>query len=194
MSQPFLDVRVCHLLLMADRELAAETRGEGCTCGGTLHSARYRRKGRGKPPADLSEEYFWRESLCCAREGCRRRATPPSLRFLGRRQYLGAVVVLLSAMTAGVTAKRAAVLREQVGVSLRTLQRWRAWWLRALPRTAFWRGARAGFMPPIDVSQLPTSLLECFARNAGHALDLALERCLRFLAPITISDGCAMAI
>jgi hypothetical protein len=40
-------------------------------------------------------------SLCCSRDGCRRRMTPPSVRFLGRRVYLGAVLVLVSAMQQG---------------------------------------------------------------------------------------------
>jgi hypothetical protein len=131
------DARVLHLLLMVDGELAAEARVRGCACGGTLHSARYRRKPRGGVPAELREEYRRRESLCCAREGCRRRTTPPSVRFLGRRVYLGAVVVLVSAITGGVTARRAEEMRALVGVSLRTLQRWRAWWLRTFPATTF---------------------------------------------------------
>ena len=130
---PLVDARVWMLLLNADRELAAETRARGCRCGGRLHSARYRRKPRRGLPEELRDEYRWRESLCCDR--CRKRTTPPSLRFLGRRVYLAALVVLVSAMTGGVTAGRAARMEALVGVSLRTLQRWRAWWLRTFPRT-----------------------------------------------------------
>src|SRR5438552_8267186 len=164
---PLLDARVWRLLVIADHDLAAATRAARCACGGALHSARYRRKPRGGPPAEFSEAYSWRESLCCARDGCRRRTTPPSLRFLGRRVYLGAVVVLVSAMTGGVTAKRAAVMRECVGVSLRTLQRWRAWWLGTFSQTAFWRSARARFAPAVDEQRLPASLLEPFAVMPG---------------------------
>lgn len=163
---PLLDASVFRMLPEVDRDLAAEARGAGCACGGTLHGARYRRKPRGGPPAELSEEYSWRESLCCAREGCRRRTTPPSLRFLGRRVYLAAVVVLVSAMTGGVTFKRAAAMRELVGVSIRTLQRWRAWWLGTFPRTAFWRGAKARFTPSVDERRLPAAMLERFAGPA----------------------------
>jgi len=184
-----VDARLWRLLLMADRDLAAEVRAAGCVCGGTLHSARYARKPRGGPPAELRGEYCWRESLCCAREGCRRRTTPASLRFLGRRVYLGAVVVLVSAMTGGVSAKRAAAMRAWVGVTIRTLQRWRAWWLRTFPQTAFWQGARAQLAPPVDERRLPGSLLERFADDLVDGL----ASCLRFLAPITTRGGCTMA-
>jgi hypothetical protein len=183
-----VDTRVWLLLLSADRELAAEARAKGCPCGGALHSARYRRKPRRGLPVELRGEYGWRESLCCAREGCRRRTTPPSLRFLGRRVYLAALVVLVSAMTGGVTAKRAAAMRSLVGVSIRTLQRWRAWWLRTLPRTAFWKGARAQLVPPVDEGRLPASLLERFSDEHTDGLMASL----RFLAPLTTRGSCVM--
>lgn len=186
---PMIDARVWQLLLVIDRDLASEARRAGCSCGGPLHSARYRRKPRGGMPAELRPAYSRRESLCCARAECRRRTTPPSVRFLGRRVFLAAVVVLVSAMTAGVTAQRAAKLRGQFGVRERTLQRWRAWWLRIFPRTVFWKGARARVVPTIDEQQLPLSLLERFA----DPLDEHLVACLKFLAPITTREGYAMA-
>lgn len=184
-----LDARVWELLLVADRDLAARARAAGCACGGRLHSARYPRKPRGGVPAALRAEYRWRESLCCAREGCRRRTTPPSVRFLGRRVYAAAVVVLASAMTGGVTAKRAARMRALVGVDVRTLGRWRAWWLRTFPKTTFWKGARAQLVPPVDEGRLPASLLERFADPWGEGL----VPCLHFLAPITICTRWTMA-
>ena len=184
------DARLWTLLLAIDRELATKARTAACpVCGGPLHSARYPRKPRGGPPAELASEYARRESFCCAVEECRRRVTPPSLRFLGRRVYLGAVVVLVSAMTAGVTAKRASAMHKLVGVSIRTLNRWRAWWLRTFPRTAFWRGARACFASPVDEHALPASLLKQFGGDPREAI----VDCLRFLAPLTTSGGCAMA-
>lgn len=92
-------------------------------------------------------------------------------------------------MTSGVTVKRAAAMREVVGVSIRTLQRWRAWWLETFPRTAFWTGARARFAPAVDERRLPASLVERFTVTRGDDV----ETCLRFLAPITTSGGCGMA-
>lgn len=181
-----MDASVCQLLLVADQELAEQARTEGCECGGRLHSARYPRKPRPGDglPEELRGAYRRRESLCCAQ--CRKRRTPPSLRFLGRRVYLAAVVVLVSAMTGGVTEKRAARMRALVGVDRRTLQRWRSWWLHTFVRTAFWRSARARLMPLVEEGRLPASLLERFSESEQ---DEELVACLRFLAPITTRTG-----
>ena len=94
-----------------DQELAEEVRAEKCpSCGCHLHCANYPRKPRG--PRDLPEEYRYRLSFCCARDGCRKRVTPPSVRFLGRKVYLGAVVILVSAMRQGPTPRRVRELTE----------------------------------------------------------------------------------
>lgn len=186
-----VDARVWQLLLEVDRGLAAEARAGGCCCGGRLHSARYPRKPRRGVPLELRGDYQRRESLCCEREGCRRRTTPPSVRFLGRRVYLAALVVLVSAMTGGVTERRAAAMRELVGVSVRTLQRWRAWWLVTFPEKVFWREARGRLASPVDEARLPVSLLERFSGEGGGD---GLVACLRFLAPITTSAGYGMAV
>src|SRR5271156_1279315 len=69
----------------------------GCLkCDGPLHRSDYDRKPRGALIAPAGEGFVVRFSLCCGREGCRKRATPPSLRFLGRRVYLGVVVIVAS--------------------------------------------------------------------------------------------------
>jgi len=183
-----LDARVWQLLLTIDREFAAEARAAGCACGGPLHSARYARKPRGGLPAEFRAEYSRRESLCCAREGCRKRTTPASVRFLGRRVYMAAVVVLVSAMTGGVTERRAVLMHTLVGVSRRTLQRWRAWWLRSFPETAFWKAMRARFARPVEEGRLPASLLERFEEGSQDGV----VACLRFLAPLTVRGGYAM--
>ncbi|MCP4898495.1 MAG: hypothetical protein GY906_16090 [bacterium] len=132
-----------------------------------------------------------RESFCCAEEGCRRRTTPPSLRFLGRRVYLGAVVVLVSAMLHGITEKRAKAIREFVGVNQQTLERWREWWQENFTRTQLWKGVRARFVPAVDSSKLPASLLERFGEPTKPEALLAV---LRLLTPLTAGSNCAMAI
>jgi len=178
------DSRFFSTLTKFDEDLAAQARAAGCRCGGRLDSARYPRKPRGGPP-DLEAEYAWRLSFCCAREGCRRRVTPPSVRYLGRRVYLGAVVVLVSAMEHGLSLRRVATLNEHLGVGLRTLRRWRQWWRAAFVATAFWRATAGRFMPPVSASGLPHSLLERFGGTAAEPV-LAL---LRFLSPLTTSSG-----
>jgi hypothetical protein len=180
------DSRFFSTLVRFDEDLAAEVRAAGCECGGRLHSARYPRKPRGGP-ADLGPEYGWRLSFCCAEEGCRRRVTPPSVRYLGRRVYLGVVVVLVAAMEQGLSLRRVAALNQHLGIGLRTLRRWRQWWRVALVRTPHWRGVRGRFMPPINEAALPYALLERFG---GAAAECVLS-VLRLLAPLTTRSATA---
>ena len=174
------DTRFFALLTTLDQDLAEQMRTQGCSCGGRLHRADYPRKPRGGP-ADLSPEQERRLSFCCAREGCRRRTTPPSLRFLGRRVYFGAVVVVVTTLVHGVTPRRAEALRREFGVDRRTLARWRQWWRAYFPSSAFWRQRRARFSPSVAVAGLPASLLERFAAAGQPA---GLVSLLRFLAPV----------
>lgn len=177
------------LLLAFDRDLAQEYREKGCgTCGGRLDRSAYSRKPRGGPP-DLPEDYAVRESFCCCEEGCRRRLTPPSVRFLGRRVYLGAVVVLVSAMVHGVTAKRASSMRELCGVSVRTLCRWRKWWREQFVRTRLWRGLQGRLSTRIDETFLPASLLE---RIEGRGDSERAVRVLELLLPLTAGTNCVV--
>lgn len=130
----------------------------------------------------MGPEHDLRLSLCCARHGCRKRRTPPSLRFLGPKVYLAATIVLISILRQGATASRMRRLRELIRVDRRTVERWRTWWGGAFTATPFWQIARARFMPPADEAQLPAAMLERFAGNSLTERMIAL---LRFLAPIT---------
>ena len=124
------DIRFHDLLLACDRDLANTCRAEGCElCGGRLHSARYPRKPRGRA-CRLGPEHDLRLSFCCAVDGCRSRETPASLRFLGRRVYVAAIVVLIAILRHGATDARMARLSEVVSVDRRTVERWRPWWPR----------------------------------------------------------------
>ncbi len=89
MCHAFLtDARFYQFLFHIDQEIAGDVRLEGCThCGGRLHFACYPRKPRGMRCA-RDGRYDTRLSFCCANDGCRRRCTPPSVRFLGRKVYL----------------------------------------------------------------------------------------------------------
>lgn len=171
------DAKLYGDLAKLDEDLAAEARQRGCECGGKLHSARYPRKARGLPK-EMEEDYSRRHSFCCAEEGCRRRTTPASFRFLGRRVYVSVVVTLLTALRHGATAERVAKLREAVGVSRRTLERWREWWVDDFTRTSFWRSAMGRLAQPLDIETLPLSLLECFQKPTPQAKMVDLLRCI----------------
>ena len=165
------------LLLRIDRELAAQTQSAGCPCSGRLHRADYPRKPRGCLP-ELRSSVDRRFSFCC--DVCRKRTTAQSVRFLGRRVYLGLVVVLSSSRHAG--SNSAARLRAELDIAWHTLQRWRAWWQDAFTRTPLWLGACGAFMPPLDAARLPEALLERFI---GADPAARLSAALRFLAPLT---------
>jgi hypothetical protein len=168
-------------ILDFDRDRAEACRATGCPdCGGRLHAANYLRKPRGWLIA-LGEQHDLRFSFCCAVDGCRDRATPPSLRFLGRKVYLATIVTLISAMRNGLTERRLRKLAEAIGVDRRTVARWRSWWLATFTSTPLWRARSAEFMPPVERDHLPASLLIRFLGDAGEQL----AGFLSFLGPIT---------
>ena len=168
-------------ILDFDRDHAEACRAAGCPgCGGSLHAANYLRKPRGWLIA-LGEQHNLRFSFCCAVDGCRDRATPPSLRFLGRKVYLVTIVTLIAALCNGLTERRLCKLAEAIGVDRRTVARWRSWWLTTFTSTPFWRARSAEFMPPVECDHLPASLLSRFLGDAEEQL----ASCLAFLGPIT---------
>jgi hypothetical protein len=172
-------------LFAVDQDLAQSARAKACPCGGRLHSANYPRKPRGVD--DLPEDYGRRFSFCCARDGCRKRVTPPSARFLGRKVYLFAVIVLVSAMRQGPTPRRVRVLSETFGADRRTIARWQVFWREHFPQTPFWKSARGRLPATAAIVLVPRALLEAFLRGSDPCQDWG--RLLRFLAPITIRGG-----
>jgi hypothetical protein len=165
-------------LSQIDAELAAETRRAGCQrCSGRLHTADFPRKPRGCPAAVI-KEYSWRLSFTCGR--CDSRTTPPSVRFFGRRVYV-AVILMLSSPPDGVSARQ---FQGLLGVSRRTLLRWRRWWTQEFPRTRLWRSLRSRLMPPIAPAQLPQGLL---GRLGSKGPTVRLAQALRLLSPLSVS-------
>jgi hypothetical protein len=173
-------------LLEIDQDLAETVRKNACSCGGRLHCANYLRKPRGTL-VQLSEPLCKRLSFCCDRDGCRKRVTPPSVRFLGPKVYLGAVIIVISAMRQGPTPRRVRELSKRFGADRRTIARWQVFWREHVSQTPFWKVAHARFTPVIEIVTLPFSLVDAFlCRCAGEE---GWARLLRFLAPITITGG-----
>ncbi|MEM5332188.1 hypothetical protein VSR34_37715 [Paraburkholderia sp. JHI2823] len=169
------------LLLRIDQDFAEQTRSQHChRCNGVLHSARYRRKPRGLTREARAECGEFRYSFCCAE--CRRRTTPFSVRFLGRRVYVAAIMVVVSATRA--SAGTAAAMRQldALGVPRATIARWQHWWQTDFVSTPFWTLGRAAFVPPIETAHAPASLLERFAATSQPEPLLCL---LRWLSPLT---------
>lgn len=177
----FNDSRFYEFLFRVDEEIAAEVQAGGCRCGGVLHSARYPRKPRG-PRGVLDETYTTRLSFCCAAEDCRRRTTPPSVRFLGRKAYLGVIVTLVTALESGLSPSRRAQLIEQLDLWPQTIARWRRWWREAFATSRTWQAEQGKFVPPVQAGALPGILL---GRLQGRDLPHRLCLLLRLIAPVT---------
>ena len=173
------------VLLKIDKDLAAETREKGCPhCGGVLHSACYPRKLK-KPCVPHDGKQIVRFSFCCSADGCRRRITSPSVRFLGRKRYLSVVVVLLGTMCHRLTQRCAEELEKLAGVSRRTLSRWQRWWQEAFPASRFWKYSKAFIVPPLDPAHLCRDLVDRFSAQCEIA---GMVRLLRFLSPLSCAS------
>jgi hypothetical protein len=183
--------RFWSFLLAVDQDLAVQTRKKACPCGGRLHSANYLRKPRGTP-VQLPERECLRLSFCCNRDGCRKRVTPPSVRFLGPKVYLGAIVILISAMRQGSSPRRVRELSERFGADRRTIARWQVFWRERFPQTPFWKTARAHLVPVVEIISLPYSLVDAFLSR--HRTCRGWTLLLRFLAPITIPGALGIEV
>src|SRR5262249_37626671 len=126
-----------------------------------------------------------RGSLCCGREGCRKRATPPAVRFLGRRGYLGAGGVL--ARIGALPPPSAAAIRRQTGVPARTTRRWLGWWQGPFLDTEVFVTICARLIG-VEVGQVPASIVDRLAGTGTQRVQTMLE----WLAPLTtgsVPDG-----
>ena len=176
MEKLLRDRRLYVFLEQVDRDFAAEAQSRGCEhCGAVLHRGDYSRKPRGGPSWDR------RYSFCCSRDGCRKRATPPSVRFLGRKVYAGIVVVLVSAMMHGPSDRRLKRLQRELPVDRRTLKRWLQWWTQIFVQHAFWKAERGRFARWMSEARMPLELVEAFGAQQIDGLVILMK----FLSPIT---------
>ena len=116
--------------------------------------------------------------------------TPPSVRFLGRKVYLGAVVILISPGAPGrqgPTPRRVQELSTLFGVDRATVARWQAFWRDYIPQTPFWKLARGRVVPVVEIVVLPLSLLEAFHHTKDPCQDWG--HLLRFLSPLTVPSS-----
>jgi hypothetical protein len=118
--------------------------------------------------------------------------TPPSVRFLGRKVYLGAVVILVAAMRQGPSPRRVRELSRLFGTDRRTIARWQVFWCEQFSRTAFWMVARGRLVPRVEMVPVPRSLLDAFLAT-GDPRE-GWSRLLLFLSPITITGGLAIKV
>jgi len=182
----FFDARFWMLLFRIDEDLARETREGRCPhCGEVLHSASWRRKPRG---TDLPDEQSLRFSFCCGGDRCRRRVTPPSLRFLGRKVYVGVMVILVTALRQGPTPRGFRKLEGLLGISRRTIARWQKWWEEIFPTSGFWKEMKDRLSRSRVLPERARSFVD---RLMGHLSARSLVRLLGSLALLASGPGMA---
>lgn len=169
------------LLYQFDTEMVEEARQAGCAlCGGRLDRGTYIRKPRGSP-VEIPEQYCKRQSLCCAKEGCRSRTLPPSCLFMGRRVYWGAIILLVVGLRQGrqegFTARK---IQKQYGVTVNTLRRWMRYFREEFPQTAVWKGLRGRLVSSIHDGDI-AGLLEYFLASRGDSTS-GIVSALEFLS------------
>jgi len=181
MSHKFLLDASFHTLLIAiDRELAEATRQKGCLCGGRLDRSNYPRSPLGVP-AEFRSPYEERLSFCCAT--CRKRVTPPSVRFFGRRWYPAPLFILISALMVSINESRLKQIKRHFGITVSesTWKRWRQWWRDTFVETAFWKQARALIFKAQRRMTVTRRMLTAF----NGTIDNKMILLLKFISPIT---------
>ena len=169
-------------LHIIDTDLATRCQEQGCVfCGGPLHRSHYDRKPRGGPKG-LPNEMSRRLSLCCGREGCRRRTLPPSCLFLGRKVYWGAIIlVTVAARQRRPGSASAAKLKSLFGVSWKTVKRWMKFFAEVFPKSSVWKRLRGSVPASVRDQDLPAGLLELLIRQSGSE-QAGLVRCLELMS------------
>lgn len=185
MSHKCVSRKYLELCLRVDHDIAEGSRKRGCQLcgqGGRLDRADYARKPRGLPfELAWDDPLRTRLSFCCNREGCRRRTTPPSVRFLGRRLFVAPLMVLVTAMVSG---RRISELCRDLEVDRRTLKRWRRWWHDEYSVSEYWRAFRAD-LTDAPWSGLPRSCLLLL----GGLRPAPIRRFVRGLGALTGGDN-----
>lgn len=128
-------------LLLLDREQAQNLWGKTCPhCGeGVLYWGCWKKKVRCPTSAPLPQGFEVQFSLCCSAKDCRKRVTPPSIRFPEGSPNLAVVVILARIFACGPSQKRISELKCLLKVDERTIRRWLARWRRVESESPWWK-------------------------------------------------------
>lgn len=176
------NVSLFRTLYQIDLNLAQEFQQAGCPfCQGPLHHASYLRKPRGGP-LNIPEEYQVRQSLCCGREGCRRRVLPPSCLFQGRKVYWRAVILVVLSLRQGrFGGFFINKLARMFSLARKTIGRWIRYFQNKFTTSSQWLRLRGLIDIQVTSHDLPGSLLAYFFQHQTSSAG-GLINCLRFLA------------
>lgn len=188
MCLSLLNDPVFHNSLIAfDQLIAEQVRQDKCpSCGGNLHRAHYVRKPRGVPKG-VHSDYVIRFSYCCGEEGCRKRHTAPSMRFLSRKVYSSVVIILVFLLHSKTDESKIEELNQflDTTLSVKTIRRWRHFWMNVVSQSHTWK--RAAFTH-VMAQALPASLLAQFQHTSKIPLVMALKWMLPLTAGVHLFD------
>jgi hypothetical protein len=150
-----------------DKKLSDELTEKPCPwCGGTVATAPYFRFLKIPGGVKLRRLFY---SLCCTREGCRKRCRPPSLLWFGRLTTAVPLLLitefLLSSET--LTDKTLDKLSELSGAVKRTLFRWRQTFRAKLGARPQWLNYLASYVASLNcgIADCAQSLVRTLART-----------------------------
>jgi len=181
------DARFHNSLFDLDRLIAEQVRQACCPkCQGKLNQANFPRKPRGVPK-ETHPNYHIRFSLCCSTDGCRKRFTPPSMRFLSQKVYSSVVILLLFLFKADTDESKIEKINTLLGttLSIETLRRWRQFWTKDVPHTDTWK--RLALSNTL-AKNLPVSLLTFFQKTLEQQLIKSLTVILPLTAGVHLFD------
>ena len=174
-------------LFALDLQIAHQYQQSHCPfCGGKLHRAHYWRSPLGVP-IDVCENYSLRFSYCCASEGCRKRLTTPSMRFLSRKQYSSVIILVIFMLKSKTDESKVEEINLLINASLsvETVRRWRRYWVNKVTQSHTF--TIAAFTHKTALS-MPSSLLAQFKKNAEQSLALALKWLLPLTTGVALFD------
>ncbi len=170
-----------HLLYLIDQTFLKQQQEKRCLhCGGPLYQANYMRKPRGGPE-NIPDDYLIRFSLCCGQENCRKRTLPSSCRFMGRRVYWSAVILIVMALRQNrKNSASAGKLKRLFNISRNTLKSWFKYFKEVFPQSEKWQYIRGLVPPTVKNNELPGALLWLFIQTSKNTEE-ALIQCLELL-------------
>lgn len=175
-------------LLKIDQDICTLMKIKGCIfCGDKLDQSDFFRSSGFGIPKDCESECLRRHSLCCRKDGCRKRLTTPSVRFLPYKCYLTTIIILISTMSNGINGKRLLSLKAQLGVHRETLRKWQTWWQETFCQSPYWKVQKGRFQG-IDDKGMPSTLLEQFKKNHDN-LEHVFILCLATIGFYTYGDA-----
>ena len=180
-SEVLLNDKSWEKLYNLDKEEAQRVKKRNCLdCGGKLDSSNYLRKPRG---FETQKRFEVRFSFCC--RNCRKRHTPKSLRFLGRKVYWFFVVVLSSYQ---VEQRQESIfkLSNLLRLCERTLCRWIWQWNSRVAFSSIWKKLKGLLQLPLLGDKFITELWSHFELSEDK-LETKILHLLNFLSPLSLN-------